>query len=123
MATLDEYKTRLVDVDELGESQVTVVEDTPYGALAVGLSDGEPFAVSNRCRHLFASLGKGRVIEDGCLECPSHHARYDVFTGEMVRGPQGIFKPIAGPLKATIGARRLSTYPVELHEGAIWLID
>ncbi len=112
--------TRLIGADELGESGVAVVE-TARGTLAVGLSDGKPFAVSNRCRHLFASLGKGRVAEDGCLECPWHHARYDVHSGKMVRGPQGVFKPVSGVVKSTTGARALETYPVELRDGAIWL--
>jgi 3-phenylpropionate/trans-cinnamate dioxygenase ferredoxin component len=111
---------RLVDVDDLDERQVTVV-DTPLGALAVGLSDGMPFAVSNRCRHLFASLGEGRVADDGCLECPWHAARYDVRSGAMTRGPQGAFKPLAGVVKGTVGARALKTHPVELRDGAIWL--
>lgn len=123
MAAAKKFATRLVAVDELGESQVTVVDDTPHGTLAVGFSDGEPFAVSNRCRHLFASLGKGSVNEDGCLECPAHHALYDVLTGKMLRGPQGVFKPLAGPVKATLGTRSLTTYPVELRDGAIWLTD
>jgi nitrite reductase/ring-hydroxylating ferredoxin subunit len=113
---------RLVAADDLGASQVTVVEDTPHGALAVGLSAGKPFAVSNRCRHLFASLGKGHVTDDGCLECPLHGARYDVRSGAMVRGPQGVFKPLAGAVKATTGARALKTFPVQLRDGAIWLV-
>ncbi|MEO8092185.1 MAG: Rieske 2Fe-2S domain-containing protein [bacterium] len=112
---------RLVAADELGDSQVCVVEETPHGTLAVGISGGEPFAVSNRCRHLFASLGQGRVADDGCLECPWHGARYDVATGKMTRGPQGKFKPLAGAVKATTGARSLSTFAVEIREGAIWL--
>lgn len=121
MTTSEQSATRLVAVADLDESQVTVVEDTPHGALAVGISNGEPFAVSNRCRHLFASLGKGRVDEDGCLECPSHAATYDVTNGKMKRGPQGAFKPLAGPVKATMGQRSLKTYAVELRDGAIWL--
>ena len=112
--------TRLIDVEELGESGVAVI-GTPHGDLAVGLADGEPFAVSNRCRHLLASLGGGRVAEDGCLECPWHRARYDVRSGRMTRGPQGAFRPLAGLVKSTTGARPLATYPVELREGAIWL--
>jgi 3-phenylpropionate/trans-cinnamate dioxygenase ferredoxin component len=115
--------TRLVEVDELGDSQVAVVEETPHGALAVGISAGKPFALSNRCRHLLAPLGKGHVTEEGCLECPWHGARYNVGTGAMVRGPQGAFKPLAGAVKATTGAVALKTYPVELREGAIWLVD
>jgi 3-phenylpropionate/trans-cinnamate dioxygenase ferredoxin component len=113
---------RLVAVDDLGTSQVAVVEDTPHGTIAVGLSAGKPFAVSNRCRHLFASLGEGSVTAEGCLQCPWHAARYDVGTGKMVRGPQGAFKPLAGVVKATAGAIPLKTYPVELRDGAIWLL-
>jgi 3-phenylpropionate/trans-cinnamate dioxygenase ferredoxin subunit len=113
--------TRLVAVEDLDERQVTVVETAAHGALAVGLSAGKPFAVSNRCRHLFASLGAGRVTEDGCLQCPSHAALYDVSTGAMTRGPQGAFRPLAGLVKGTTGARALKTFPVTLRDGAIWL--
>jgi nitrite reductase/ring-hydroxylating ferredoxin subunit len=122
MATAEQSATRLAAVDDLGSTQVTVVEETPHGTLAVGLSGGKPFAVSNRCRHLFASLGKGHVDDDGCLECPWHAALYDVSTGKMVRGPQGAFKPVAGAIKATTGARALKTFPVEIRDGAIWLV-
>ena len=122
MTTLEQSPNRLVAVEELGASHVAVVEETPHGALAVGISAGKPFAVSNRCRHLFASLGKGHVTEDGCLQCPWHAALYNVDTGKMVRGPQGAFKPLAGAVKATAGARALKTFPVELRDGAIWLV-
>jgi 3-phenylpropionate/trans-cinnamate dioxygenase ferredoxin subunit len=122
MSTFEQSATRLIAVDDLGASQVAVVEKTPHGALAVGVSAGKPFAVSNRCRHLLAPLGKGRVTDDGCLQCPWHAALYDVGTGKMVRGPQGAFKPVAGAVKATTGARSLKTFPVELREGVIWLV-
>jgi 3-phenylpropionate/trans-cinnamate dioxygenase ferredoxin component len=98
------------------------VDNSPHGALAVGISRGKPFAVSNRCRHLFASLGNGQVTDDGGLQCPWHAARYDVVTGKMVRGPQGAFKPLAGAVRATTGARSLKRFPVEVRDGAIWLV-
>ena len=122
MTRSEQSATRLVAVDELGSSQVSVVEKTRHGALAVGISAGKPFAVSNRCRHLLASLGEGNVTDDGCLECPWHASRYDVGTGKMVRGPQGAFKPLAGVVKATTGAIPLKTFPVEVRDGAIWLL-
>jgi 3-phenylpropionate/trans-cinnamate dioxygenase ferredoxin subunit len=122
VSTSEQSPVRLVAVADLGDSQVTVVEDTRHGALAVGMSAGKSFAVSNRCRHLFASLGRGRVTDEGCLECPWHAALYDVGTGKMVRGPQGAFKPLAGAVKATTGARSLKTFPVEVRDGAIWLL-
>ncbi len=122
MTTSEQSATRLIAVDDLGTSQVAVVDTTPHGALAVGISAGKPFAVSNRCRHLFASLGEGHVTDEGCLQCPWHAARYDVATGKMVRGPQGAFKPLAGIVKATTGALPLKTFPVEVRDGAIWLV-
>jgi 3-phenylpropionate/trans-cinnamate dioxygenase ferredoxin subunit len=120
MAKSTTMPIRLIAVDDLPDTQVKVV-DTPHGSLAVGLSRGEPFAVSNRCRHLFASLGEGHVADDGTLECPWHHARYDTHTGAMTRGPQGAFKPLAGVVKGTAGAIPLKTFPVSLRDGAIWL--
>jgi len=122
VSTPEQSAARLVAVEDLGSSQVVAVEDTPHGALAVGISAGKPFAVSNRCRHLFASLGNGHVTESGCLQCPWHAALYDVTSGKMVRGPQGAFKPLAGAVKATTGARSLKTFPVEVRDGAIWLV-
>lgn len=64
------------------------------GPYAVGNVDGELFAVTRRCRHLMADLADGSIASDGCLVCPWHHAKYDVETGRMVRGPQGIFAKI-----------------------------
>jgi 3-phenylpropionate/trans-cinnamate dioxygenase ferredoxin component len=122
VSTLEQSGTRLIAVDDLGASHVAVVDKTPHGAIAVGISGGKPFALSNRCRHLFASLGEGQVTDDGCLQCPWHAARYDVGTGKMVRGPQGVFKPLAGVVKATTGAIPLKTFPVEVRDGAIWLV-
>lgn len=66
------------------------------GRYAVGNSDGEFFAVTRRCRHLYADLADGSVDDNGCLTCPWHGAKYDVETGRMVRGPQGIFARIPG---------------------------
>ncbi len=61
-----------------------------HGAWAVGTSNGQDFAVSRRCRHQLADLSKGHIDEQGCLVCPWHQSRYDVVTGAMVAGPQGI---------------------------------
>jgi nitrite reductase/ring-hydroxylating ferredoxin subunit len=115
---------RLIGVSALPASGVVEVETQEHGTLAVGMADGRPFAVSNVCRHQFAKLGQGQV-RDGCLECPWHRARYDVETGQMLRGPQGrIFG--FGPYSRTVQAVSntaipLAVHPVEVREGAIWL--
>jgi nitrite reductase/ring-hydroxylating ferredoxin subunit len=66
------------------------------GRYAVGNAGGELFAVTRRCRHLYADLARGRIDKNGCLVCPWHGSKYDVRTGRMVRGPQGIFAKIPG---------------------------
>jgi len=66
------------------------------GRYAVGNADGELFAVTRRCRHPYAGLANGSIDEDGCLVCPWHGSKYDVETGRMVRGPQGVFAKIPG---------------------------
>ena len=66
------------------------------GRYAVGNADGDLFAVSWRCRHLFADLADGTIDEEGCLTCPWHGAKYDVSSGRMVLGPRGIFAKIPG---------------------------
>ena len=66
------------------------------GSYAVGNATGTLFAVSRHCRHLRADLAGGSIDDDGCLVCPWHGAKYDVRTGRMVRGPQGVFAKIPG---------------------------
>ena len=77
--------------DELGSGTVRGA-----GKYAVGNVDGERFALTRRCRHLRADLAGGTINADGCLECPWHHSTYNVETGRMVRGPQGVFAKIPG---------------------------
>src|SRR3954451_24093373 len=114
---------RLVGVDALPASGVVEVRTQAHGVLAVGMAGGEPFAVGNTCRHQFARLGQGQVV-DGCLECPWHRARYDVRTGRMVTGPQGRiwgFPPYSRSVQAFGNAVRIKRVAVELRDGAIWL--
>ena len=116
---------RLVAVDDLPHTNVAEVDTEEHGVIAVGMRRGEPFAVSNVCRHQFGKLGRGRVTEDGCLECPWHRSRYDVATGEMVEGPKGRifgFPPYSAAVKAVNNAAvKLTSYEVELRDGVIWL--
>jgi 3-phenylpropionate/trans-cinnamate dioxygenase ferredoxin subunit len=118
---------RLVDVDRLDERRVTEVQTDAHGVLAVGVTpDGTPFAVGNLCRHQFAKLGRGRVTEDGCLQCPWHRADYDVRDGTMRSGPKGRifgFKPYSSAFKALGDIAKLQTHAVEIRDGAIWLVD
>lgn len=83
-------------------SPICAASDLPPGTVVgvrrwvVGNASGNLFAVSRRCRHLGADLAKGTIDRNGCLVCPWHGARYDVATGRMTKGPQGIFARIPG---------------------------
>lgn len=116
---------RLVGIDDLGERRVVEVRTDTHGVLAVGLTpDGAPFAVSNVCRHQFAKLGRGRVTDDGCLQCPWHRAEYDPATGAMRSGPKGRvfgFTPYSLAVQVFGRIAKLRTTAVEVSDGAIWL--
>lgn len=66
------------------------------GRYAVGNSEGDLFALTRRCRHLRADLAEGSIDDDGCLVCPWHGAKYEVESGQMTSGPQGVFAKIPG---------------------------
>lgn len=92
---------------------------TGYGRYAVGNNNGAYFAVSRRCRHLGADLANGSIDSHGCLVCPWHQSRYDVTTGRMVRGPQGVFAKIPGLGAGFVALTRV--WP--LRRGTITLVD
>ncbi len=54
--------------------------------LALYLLDGEVFAVHDVCTHQFALLSEG-YLEEGCIECPLHQARFDIRTGAVLCAP------------------------------------
>ncbi|MCK0174708.1 MULTISPECIES: Rieske 2Fe-2S domain-containing protein [Mycobacteriaceae] len=118
---------RLIRLDQLGDRRVREVSTERHGVLAVGqLPDGTPFAVSNVCRHQAAKLGRGRVTDDGCLQCPWHRADYDVADGTMRNGPKGRifgFKPYSSAIKLFGNVAKLRRFPVEVRDGSIWLTD
>lgn len=104
------------------EERVCTTEELPDGTVvgagkwAVGAAGGERFAVTRRCRHLGADLAKGSIDAKGCLVCPSHGSRYDVTSGQMVRGPQGIYAKIPG-----LGAAfKLLTKVIPLGRGEVF---
>jgi nitrite reductase/ring-hydroxylating ferredoxin subunit len=94
------------------------------GRYAVGNANGQYFAVSRRCRHLGADLAGGSIDENGCLVCPWHQSAYDVSTGRMVRGPQGVFAKIPGlgaGFKALTRVLPLRRRTVEQRGGELYL--
>lgn len=109
--------------------EVGPAADWPVGSLtgagryAVG-NNGDHFAVTRRCRHFGADLAEGSVDDDGCLVCPWHGAKYNVESGRMVRGPQGIYAKIPGlnvSLRAITRILPLGRGRVVEHDGTLYV--
>ncbi len=67
--------------------------------------DGEFYAIADECTHEELPLDRGNVY--GCeIDCPYHHARFDLRTGEALTMPAVV------PLK---------TYPVTVDDGDIYV--
>ncbi len=89
--------TRVAATGELTDDEplAVVVEGRK---IALYRSDDEFFATDNVCTHAYALLSDG-FLEDGCIECPLHQARFDIRTGKALCAP------------ATLD---LATYPVKV---------
>jgi len=70
------------DVDDDSAIAVTVGD----AQLALFKCDGEFFLSDGICTHGHAMLADG-YVEDGCVECPLHQARFDLRTGQPQCAP------------------------------------
>jgi 3-phenylpropionate/trans-cinnamate dioxygenase ferredoxin subunit len=75
----------VADADAIGEDESLSV-DVAGVPVALCRSGGGLHAVHNVCTHEFAMLTDGWV-EEGCIECPLHQARFDLRTGEALTAP------------------------------------
>jgi nitrite reductase/ring-hydroxylating ferredoxin subunit len=62
-------------------------------------------ALGDTCTHLGCSLSAG-TLEGTTVTCPCHGSRFDVTSGEVLRGPARKPEP---------------SYRVEVRDGALWV--
>jgi 3-phenylpropionate/trans-cinnamate dioxygenase ferredoxin subunit len=77
------------------------------------LKDGW-YATQASCTHVFAPLGRGKIVDECKVQCPFHRARFDIRTGEVVdwaSWPPGV----AHVLNVVRGEKALKTYPVRVQ--------
>lgn len=82
------------------------------------LSDGF-YATQAKCSHLFAPLAKGKVLDDRCVQCPFHRARFDIRSGEVLEWatfPPGV--QLLNPLRQE---KSLQTWPVHEEAGKLYI--
>ena len=91
-----------------------VVEEGKLAAFELGLErlavakvDGKLYAFDDPCPHRQCSLAEGR-LQGTVVTCPCHGSRFDVTTGERLRGPavRGVrafaVRVVAGDLQVEI---------------------
>ncbi len=75
------------------------------------------FATQSTCTHMFAPLARGKIV-DGCkVQCPLHHARFDIRTGQVVDWAN--FPPGVQLLNALRSSKALRTYKVSVKDGMV----
>ena len=111
----------------MAQHTVCEVDEIPVGCLkpfkagdtkliVYHLEDGF-FATQHSCTHIFAPLGKGKIVEKCQIQCPFHRARFDIRTGEVKEWAN--FPPGVQLLNAVRGEKALKTYPVSVKEGNV----
>jgi nitrite reductase/ring-hydroxylating ferredoxin subunit len=98
-------RVRAGTVEELQAKGRMVVRGRRCPILVVH-DQGRVFAMDNRCPHLGFPLHRGSVA-DGILTCHWHHARFDLASG----------------CTFDLWADDVPTFPVELHDGEVWVKD
>lgn len=95
---------RVASAKDVSEGQVCVVH-AGGKRIALCKSEGQFYAIDDRCTHDNGPLGEGLLV-DGEIECPRHGARFDVHTGKAMCLP-------------AVGA--VSVYPVEVRADEIFV--
>ena len=83
------------------------IVDVEGRLVAVFNLEGEFFAIEDVCTHDGGELTGGE-IEDGCIACPRHGARFDIRTGAVLSPP---------------AYEDVLTFPVRVDQGRIQVAD
>jgi nitrite reductase/ring-hydroxylating ferredoxin subunit len=76
----------LIDAAQISEvppGSMKYVEVQGREILLVNI-EGKIYATDNRCGHMNGPLSKG-TLQGNVVECPLHHARFDVTTGKTLQ--------------------------------------
>jgi 3-phenylpropionate/trans-cinnamate dioxygenase ferredoxin subunit len=78
--------TRVLPEGELPVGSARAVRVGLDDLLVCRLATGEVHVLEDVCSHDDAPLGDQR-LDDGCVTCPRHGARFDVTSGDVRRSP------------------------------------
>ncbi|MBA3747146.1 MAG: Rieske (2Fe-2S) protein [Solirubrobacterales bacterium] len=104
--------TEALHADALGPDKPIAVQvgETPVMLVRDG---DDVLALHDRCSHRGCSLSTGEV-EDGAIVCPCHGSRFDLRSGEVLRGPATAPQPV---LETRTQAGRIEVRAVSTEPG------
>ena len=100
-------------IEDLPEQEAVPVTVGP-ALIALVKLDVQVYGVSNVCTHQFALMSDG-FVEDDCIECPLHQARFHVPSGQRQSGPD------CGQRQSGPDCDHLATYPVKIEQGNVFV--
>jgi 3-phenylpropionate/trans-cinnamate dioxygenase ferredoxin component len=83
---------KVAELDQLPEGSTLSVELEDMPKICLANSDGEIYAIADRCTHADFPMHSGSVHGGATIECAWHGARFDMETGRAIRLPA--MKPI-----------------------------
>lgn len=92
---------RVASASDIAPGEVAVVECDGRSIALGHTTDGRWGAIDNVCTHDGGTLGEGE-LDDACVECPRHGARFDLFSGEVKAMP-AVFPVNAYPAREVDG--------------------
>ncbi|WP_021592945.1 bifunctional 3-phenylpropionate/cinnamic acid dioxygenase ferredoxin subunit [Actinomadura welshii] len=96
---------RACEIDAVDDGEATVLQRSPEPPVAVFNVGGDFFATDDTCTHDNYSLADG-YIDDEVVECPLHMAKFCIRTGKVLSPP---------------ATRGLTSYPVKVEDGAVYV--
>lgn len=99
-AVSDGYRT-VARASDVAPGEVAVVQVDGRSVALGHTADDRWGAVDNVCTHDGGTLGEGEIDED-CVECPRHGAKFDLFSG-AVRAMPAVFPVNAYPVRVVDG--------------------
>lgn len=89
---------------DLGEGEMKQVQ-VAGTRVAIANVAGSFYAFGDTCTHLGCSLSEGH-LEETTVTCRCHGSRFDVTSGQVLRGPAQKSEP---------------SYRVEVRDGSLWV--
>jgi 3-phenylpropionate/trans-cinnamate dioxygenase ferredoxin subunit len=95
---------KVADKNELPEDEAFAVS-VGNNLIALIRQGEQVYGTSNVCTHQFALMSDG-FVDDDCIECPLHQARFHIVTGKVMSGPS---------------CSDLKTYPVKIEDNLVFV--